>query len=242
MTLSSGDLSAGRVYICTCDSIYSCFSRLCGDWLRVCMHVCYFARRKKYRNKKKLQIKERWMHKVQQSISARWTERCKNYIQAGIDEECMKKVDRAAAIQLKEKHQETERNCKHEIALCERDVYKQVADASLSDELGALLLPSTSASPIDCSKDLAADIGITGVARVFFDDMIHTEQQKRIKAVKEAQAYRDMAESMRREKRQIINTMNEKIELVRDFWRNNIKEGSSRAGIMVREALLKKCV
>lgn len=33
--------------------------------------------------------------------------------------------------------------------------------------------------------------------------------------------------------------MNEKVELVRDFWRNNIKEGSTRGGKMVQRALHK---
>jgi hypothetical protein len=45
---------------------------------------------------------------------------------------------------------------------------------------------------------------------------------------------------MRKEKRELASSYNEKLELVRDFWRNNIKEGSTRAGRMVQKALQKR--
>jgi hypothetical protein len=192
--------------------------------------------------RKKSQCKEKWMHKIQESISARWTERHKKYIQAGIDEEAQAQADRLPSMQLEKEHEQIERNCRHDMFVCEKEVYKTVAEASHNEEFDALLLPSmsTSTSPLDSSDDVAANIGVSGVARVYFNNKIRLEREKRIKAVQEAQAYRNMAETMRREKRQIVNTMNEKIEVVRDFWRNNIKEGSSRAGIMVRRALLGK--
>ena len=50
--------------------------------------------------------------------------------------------------------------------------------------------------------------------------------------------YRDIAERMKTEKHE----MNERVELVHGFWRNNIKEGSSRAGKMVQRALLQKTI
>lgn len=47
---------------------------------------------------------------------------------------------------------------------------------------------------------------------------------------------------MRKEKRDIAQASNEKIEMIREFWRNNIKEGSSRAGAMVQRAHNARCV
>ena len=54
--------------------------------------------------------------------------------------------------------------------------------------------------------------------------------------------YRDIAERMKTEKHEMENEMNERVELVHGFWRNNIKEGSSRAGKMVQRALLQKTI
>ena len=59
---------------------------------------------------------------------------------------------------------------------------------------------------------------------------LESDRQKTLKACREAQHYRNLSEQIRREKRELASSLNEKIELVRDFWRNNIEEGSTRAG------------
>ena len=40
--------------------------------------------------------------------------------------------------------------------------------------------------------------------------------------------YRNLAERLKREKRELNDTLNRKIEIVQDFWRNQLCEGSSR--------------
>ena len=177
-----------------------------------------------------------------QSVSSRWTERHRKYIQSEREEELGTCEDRAdkISIQQEREYKRIGKKCQDEIASCQKQEYEKLADDSVSDDINALLLPSTSQSSSDPPEDLAASLGLTGVARVFFQDSIQLEREKRMKAVREAQLYRDLAEKMRREKRNIVSGMNEKIELVRDFWRNNIKEGTSRAGTMVKKALLKK--
>ncbi len=60
------------------------------------------------------------------------------------------------------------------------------------------------------------------------------------KALEEAQFYRDLAERIRTEKRLAISELNSKVELVRSFWRNKVCEGSTRAGKLVKKALLKR--
>ena len=63
---------------------------------------------------------------------------------------------------------------------------------------------------------------------------IELEKEKTRKALDQVQY---LAEKLRREKRNAVNIMNEKTEVVRDFWRSKILEGSTRAGRIVREAL-----
>ena len=54
-----------------------------------------------------------------------------------------------------------------------------------------------------------------------------------------ARQYRNLAEQSQSDKRLLKSNMEEKIETVRDFWRNIIIEGDSRGGRMVRAALIR---
>lgn len=55
-----------------------------------------------------------------------------------------------------------------------------------------------------------------------------------------ARQYRDLAEKCRTEKRMQKQELEEKIELVRNFWRNKVVEGGTRSGQILRAALIKK--
>ena len=55
-----------------------------------------------------------------------------------------------------------------------------------------------------------------------------------------ARQYRDLAENCRTEKRMQKQKLEEKIELVRNFWRNKVVEGGTRSGQILRAALIKK--
>ena len=68
-----------------------------------------------------------------------------------------------------------------------------------------------------------------GVDRVVVTSAFELERKKTLKACRQAQCYRNLAEQMRKENRDLANSYKEKLKLVRDFWRNNIKEGSTRA-------------
>jgi len=52
--------------------------------------------------------------------------------------------------------------------------------------------------------------------------------------------YKDLAETVSAEKREIKYEMEKTVEVVRDFWRNKVVEGGSRAGLMLRASLLRK--
>ena len=66
---------------------------------------------------------------------------------------------------------------------------------------------------------------------------IATEMEERNQALAELKHYRDIAERLQKEKRQLHVELSQKCERVRDFWHNALLEGESRGGLMVREAL-----
>ena len=75
---------------------------------------------------------------------------------------------------------------------------------------------------------------------------LHCKQQlqrarkKRDQALSLARCYRDLAEARQAEKRALKNELDERIELVRDFWQNKVVEGGSRSGQILRAALVRR--
>lgn len=57
--------------------------------------------------------------------------------------------------------------------------------------------------------------------------------KQRDDALSKMKLYRNLAEKMRMEKRQLKYHMDKRVEVVRDFWRTKIFEGDSRAGRMI---------
>ena len=55
-----------------------------------------------------------------------------------------------------------------------------------------------------------------------------------------ARLHRDMAETSQAQKRILKAELENKNELVRNFWRNKVVEGSTRSGKMLRAALIRK--
>ena len=52
--------------------------------------------------------------------------------------------------------------------------------------------------------------------------------------------YRNMMESMEKEKQEIQKQMEARVEYIKHFWRDQVIEGSSRAGKILRAALIRK--
>lgn len=63
---------------------------------------------------------------------------------------------------------------------------------------------------------------------------------ERNSALNLAQHYRDVAETIQKEKRDLKKEMEDKIELVKSFWRDKVVEGGTRSGKLLRAALLRK--
>ena len=98
--------------------------------------------------------------------------------------------------------------------------------------LNAVLSPIEEEPPV-CPMEMSSH-------SVHCDKLIQEARTERDQALLMARQYRDAAESTRAEKRELQFTLEKRIEVVRDFWRNKVVEGGSRSGVMLRAPLLRK--
>ena len=68
-------------------------------------------------------------------------------------------------------------------------------------------------------------------------ELLEDARRERNNAIMLAMGYRDMAEQCQTEKRKLKYKLEEKVKVLRNFWRNRVLEGSSRSGLILREAL-----
>lgn len=194
-------------------------------------------RRKRYRKNKKKARQQNWERSIVESISARWTKRHEEYLEGVKDAQKDQQLKLDEVKRLKKEIEEQKRikeKCEQEIACRQKHLYHQAVDDSMQkNSFDALLLPPVSgeSSP---AKVFVESNGLKEIEHAF---AIKLEKEKTKRALDEARYYRNLAEKLRKEKRSAVNIMNEKVEVVRDFWRNKILEGSTRAGRIVREAL-----
>ena len=165
------------------------------------------------------------------SISARWKERREAYIKA---EEEAKKEEETPLDGMIEAHKQSMETCSQEVVTSsQKALYTHIADDSLQkNSSDALLLPSLPNLTIPVKE-------LKGVERVDFIARFQLEQEKTKRALEQVKFYRNLAEKLRIEKRTSMCALNDKIELVRDFWRKKIFEGSTRAGKIVQNAIRK---
>ncbi len=114
--------------------------------------------------------------------------------------------------------------------------YQSVETQSYEPDSDVLLLPM---APTTSEEPSLAD-QVTGINRVEVERIIIRLEKEKAQAQFSARIYRDLAEKTKQEKRELSNKLNKRVETVRDFWRNNICEGKTRGGRMVRAALSKK--
>lgn len=69
---------------------------------------------------------------------------------------------------------------------------------------------------------------------------IESLREERNIAIRSARLLRSLVDELRRKNRKLHCDMHDKIDTVRDFWRNNLVEGSSRSGLCVKLALQKQ--
>lgn len=116
--------------------------------------------------------------------------------------------------------------------------YRQAEKESQTNQSDSLLLPIQTQSRV--SMDLAKrGLNLSGIDRVAVEAIVEEVEKDKKKAELNALIYRNLAERLKREKRELSNTLNRKVETVRDFWRNKLCEGSSRSGRMVQAACMR---
>ena len=175
------------------------------------------------------------------SMCERWTERHRNYLAAEKEELQLIAEEERTRDVTAQKNEEFKKNaeqCRQEILSFQSNVYHTVAESSLHDNCGSLLLSSVAVPEASTvvHEDIASQSDKSSFEKIDMANAINLEQTK----TRKAQHYRNLAEKLQKEKREMNSAMNEKIELVRDFWRNKIIEGSSRAGRIVQKALLSR--
>ena len=196
-------------------------------------------RRKRYRQKKKVIHrfgKEQWETMAEEKLQQRWSERSRNVHRTYIAElerrKTKEKEEKAVNMQRKEAMQLEQIRC-NEIIDCIEEQYH--AEASQHDGpplLNAVLIPVEEPTPTYHSESLVHNTQCI--------EHVRTARSERDQALRLAMHYRDMAEGSHREKQDLQHRLEARVELVRDFWRNQIVEGGSRSGKMLRAALLRK--
>lgn len=104
-----------------------------------------------------------------------------------------------------------------------------------ADDDGPLLLPSVC---IPCDSQPFSFAGSV-LSRMEQQSVLDKARNDRNDAMIEAKFYRNMAEELKQEKREMENDVKARIEVVRDFWRNKIFEGGERAGKTLKISLEK---
>ena len=196
------------------------------------------ARRRRYKQKKS---KEAWEERIEKELCKRWRERREKFENQEKKDQLQSKLKETTADSCRKQHEvykELEANCQQEILRCQAEVYRETSEESMESPNAALLLPSVCVEEANISTINLPQLNVTGIDRIAVVRHIESANEEKRKAQQAALCYRNMAERLQKEKRELETTLNEKVELVRDFWRNNIKEGSTRAGKMVQRALL----
>ena len=183
-----------------------------------------------------MQEKKAWELRLENELCKRWKERREEYEKGEKKDELDDKEQEATShlmLQQSEEWGQIEKRCRQEIASVQAHVYEEVSKASLdTSNDDDLLLPSV-VDTDTCITDEICQLDLTGIQRVAIASAILQEREKTKKALQDAECYRNLAEKLKTEKRELASKMNDKVELVRDFWRNTIREGCTRTGKMV---------
>lgn len=178
------------------------------------------------------------------SLKKRWRDRCARYEAMHLIElEEKRKEEREEKLRLEKfQQQRAERLIRHnqEVDVNEQN-YSNICNASTVESTSPLLL-NTVFTPVTeqeavctCSSDTPSTV-ITLQCK----EQLQTARYERNQALSLAQHYRNIAEERQSEKRILKNELEGQIEVVRNFWRNKVVEGSSRSGRILRAALIRK--
>ena len=114
---------------------------------------------------------------------------------------------------------------------------KDLNTKSKNDNSPSVLLPAYSPPLQKVNIQVEGDDGLTNVSAKFYIDRLMKERDE---ALLSAQLFRNQVDQLRSKNRKLYCEMHDRIDTIRNFWRNNIAEGSSRPGLCVKMAVLKQ--
>ena len=122
---------------------------------------------------------------------------------------------------------------------CEACSHPQLSSDISSSELDSIVLPSHGILPKDIKVSINGinDSLLKITSEAELKCYIYETIQDKELAILKARSYRDQVESLQEENRNVVSTMNKRIQAVTTFWRNKIAEGSRRAGRCVLNAV-----
>ena len=120
------------------------------------------------------------------------------------------------------------------------DLQETLMDENTKDEFHTLLLPSFVPDLKDVEVHVCTQNSVAREAvKISVQRYITELQQERNDALKSAQSYRNIVDDLQQKNRRLQCEMNNRCDTIRNFWRNNIGEGGTHGGKMVRASLCK---
>ena len=119
------------------------------------------------------------------------------------------------------------------------DLLNSLDDTSTDNSYNSFLLPSflPTSDNVTVNVKGVKDPVLKTVTEISASKFIHRIVEERDDAVKLTMHYRNLVEDLQSKNRKLYCTMNDSIDTVRNFWRNNILESGTRGGLCVKKAL-----
>ena len=105
-----------------------------------------------------------------------------------------------------------------------------------NDSSPSVLLPAYVPPLEDINVQVKGSNRLAKISAKHYIGCLVTERNE---AVLSAQLFRNQVDQLRSKNRKLYCEMHDRIDTIRNFWRNNIAEGSSRAGMYLKMALQK---
>ena len=196
-------------------------------------------RRKQYRQNKEQSLKESWHDLAVDALKHRWRERCAKSHAIHIAEiEERKKEEEKERLHISKLHEirASKTVQRHlEVDRVESSYIEQNHKEKDSSDTSPLLLDEVVTPVLEPTCNCTDSINGTRCKL-----LLESARRERDSAVLLARHYRDLAEESHTERRIQKHKLEEKVELVRNFWRNKVVEGGSRSGKILRAALIRK--
>ena len=137
-------------------------------------------KRRRYRQKKKAQIKEGWEERILEETNKRWKKRDESCKLAELDEALQNECEANlldSRLKARNEYKQIEDRCRQEISAAQTDAYNELCEAS-SDvhNDSALLLPSVSVPESTAAGDFVSKLNLSGIDRVMVTTFLREEK------------------------------------------------------------------